>query len=114
MKDGAALNLEANDKTKIIIYRNLFFDNLSRNAALLWTIFDESINLLASNFLIQNYGSDALPYQKPLININTYFAPGNGAGAVIFKSYVKNASLVSLSNIYYKNFAFKTGNAFFK
>ena len=104
------MNLEGNANTVIIIKRNVFFDNLSSNSAIMLSILDKPLNLLSSNYIIQNYGSDALPYQKSSINIYKYFPPGNGASAITFKSFSKDSILVSLNDTYHKNFGYKTGN----
>ena len=67
------------------------------------------ICFLSSNYIIGNYGSNALPIQKPLINIYNYFPPGNGGGAIGFASMTKIDVLVSLNDTFLKNFAYETG-----
>jgi len=106
--------MEGNIQTIFIVKSNLFFDNLSSHAVIMMNVNTlTNICFLCSNFIIENFGSDALPNQKSQINIYNYFPPGDGAGAIGFTSMTKIDVLVSLNDTFLKNFAYETGEFFF-
>ena len=101
--------MEGYYETKFIIKENLFFDNLTPNSAVMVNARVMPITLACLNHYIQNYGSDAIPSQKSLINIFKYFPPGNGGGVIGFFSMTEKDFFVSINDSFIRNFAYKTG-----